>query len=191
MLNLPVKDTDKLRAAAQNDMRVTTIKLPSSMGLAKRADTNTANQAAANAAAVAAAASAGQANNMSAPGGVSPYVNAQMERMRAEAVANAFRPLEPTAQATVGANQLPNMAASPAPVNPNWTSHNWPTPPMQPAAMPNQPVPQMSTGATPTPPRSLNTNGQGNQPYRGDEYPGGLPPGFQFSPSVMRGRNRV
>ncbi len=95
MLNVPVRDADKLRgngnangAAQPNDMRVTTIKLPvpiNPAGRAKESSAINANNAPAPTPVV---------NNLSP---VQPYLNAQLEQLRAQAVADAFRPLEQTA----------------------------------------------------------------------------------------------
>lgn len=198
-LNLPVRDADKLRGNANasgnnnaqpGDMRVTTIKLPTPLGQGvKGREANASGQVQATTAPA----------NAQSP--IQPYVNAQIEQLRAQAVADAFRPLDqqppqtsqgrsgmhaPQAmQGLQGMQGIPGVSR-PQPVagaqgmqGQGMQGEQYQQAPANGFPL-NQSAPPASHAPRPfkTMPNSLNSNA----PYRGDDYPGELPPGFQFSP---------
>ena len=212
-LNLPVRDADKLRGLANGtngtangnsntqsgDMRVTTIKLPSPLGQATRGrDANAGNNV---------QATTHQANAQSP---IQPYVNAQIEQLRAQAVADAFRPLDQPAppapqgqpgihapqalQGLQGMQGIPGISRQQSmPNTQGMQAQSLQAQGMQGQGMqgaqyqqpangfplnPSAPPASHAPRAFKTMPNSLNSNA----PYRGDDYPGELPPGFQFSP---------
>ena len=206
-LNLPARDAEKLRGNVSgnangspngnvnnqaSDMRVTTIKVPGQIGLGNRSKDANANNT---------SGAAGHPVNAGSP--VQPYVQAQIEQMRAQAVADAFRPLDQRApQAQPSAQGQPGMYAPQALQGLQGMqgipgiSRAQSTPGqqgMQGQGMQGQQYQQPANGfplnqnapqETHAPrafkpiPTSLNSHA----PYRGDDYPGELPPGFQFSP---------
>ena len=186
-------------------MRVTTIKVPGQIGLGNRSKDANANANNTSGA-------AGHPGNTASP--VQPYVQAQIEQMRAQAVADAFRPLDQRApQAQPSAQGQPGMYAPQAlqslqgmqgipGVSRAQSSlqgqgmqgaQGMQGQGMQGQGMQGQQYQQPANGfplnqnapqETHAPrafkpiPTSLNSHA----PYRGDDYPGELPPGFQFSP---------
>ena len=209
-LNLPVRDIEKLQNPESNDMRVTTIKLPAAMNRNARSSIDH------NATAINNASNQVQAGNMAqAQPAISAHVNAQLDQMRAQAVADAFRPLD----------QLPpsmyqNVPQRGAPTNGSWTPGEIPSASMRATNLKNitppnylqtnQAAPAINSGAfqpgsgnygpmnsganngamnsgamnsgQAAPARPATSSFNSNGPYRGDDYPGGLPPGFQLSP---------
>lgn len=205
-LNLPVRDTEMLRASAAsqasntaptNDMRVTTIKLPPGVGQAPRGK-EPVNQNGMTPAGMNGAISgnAPAVNNLSP---VQPYVNAQLEQMRAQAVADAFRPMgQPSGmqQQPMIQNTVPGQPGIRAPYNEvmqgaqgqGMQGQGMQGPQYQQSQGTGFPNFTNPTSRAPQAPaagrgfKSVPTSMTSNAPYRGDDYPGELPPGFQFSP---------
>lgn len=197
-LNMPVRNVDPLRTAESSDMRVTTINVPTTAQRHGRGHTDT--QAAANANAIANAHSpvnqlpVGNANPLQS--GMAQHVNAQLDQMRAQAIADAFRPLDQQ----IPASMYQNVPQQTAPPDSSWAPNSLPSASMRavnlknitpPNFAPNNAyaptaAPQSSTGAVNStgPVKSLPQNYNSSTPYRGDDYPGGLPPGIQLSPAA-------
>lgn len=205
-LNLPVRDTDKLRSnaagAQSNDMRVTTIKLPSAIGQGPRAkDALVGNRGNLPASSQLQAATPA-VNNLSP---VQPYLNAQLEQMRAQAIADAFRPLDPSGHSLLPLPNQPNPnQMMPGMQQPGISQAIQPQQGLQPqqgmqgqsvqgvqyqqsqsTGFPNFTNPTQRAPQAPAAPQAFKTipsSLNSSAPYRGDDYPGELPPGFQFSP---------
>ncbi len=142
-LSLPVRDVEKLRGQEASDMKVTTIKIPGSLNRNARSQANSQANQAGNVPMN--NAQSNVPNNSMQPTGVAPYVNAQLEQMRAQAVADAFRPLEQVQPA-------PNAGPYVPPPNSSWTPMDVPSASMRatnlnsikpPNASQTNPVPNM------------------------------------------------
>ncbi len=190
VLGLPSRTAESQPASTDHEMKVTTIKIPSQSNNTLRRPpvsqaTGSGTSAQPNQAIMQNMQNLGVPNTGMAQPHMNPQVNAQLEQLRAQMVADAFRPMNQPAAAQ------PAPVRQPASTNGSWSPHTAPSASQYAANLNNVTPPNyMQPNANVAPPSGAPTtarpaapyNPSSHAPYRGDDYPGGLPPGIQLSP---------